>query len=69
MHAHFSEATFGSDSDKKIEYRALQKDHEYIEKYFPQNYLDSEIENDLKIIIIIIVTPHFPKPHRRKRCK
>ena len=45
---YFSEAAFGSDSDKKIEYRELWKDPEYRKKYFPQNYLDSNIENELK---------------------
>lgn len=48
MHRHFSEAAFGSDSDKKIEYRELWKDPEYRKKYLPQDYLDSDTENELK---------------------
>jgi hypothetical protein len=48
MHEYFSEAAFGSDSDKKIEYRELWKDPEYRKKYLPQDYLDSNTENELK---------------------
>ena len=49
MHEYFSEAAFGSQTDTKIEYRNLWEDHEYMKKYFPKDYLDSDmIENELK---------------------
>ncbi len=48
MHQHFSESALGSDSDKKIEYRNLWEDIIYKKKYFPQDYLDTETENELK---------------------
>ena len=48
MHKYFSEAAFGSQSDTKMEFRNLWEITEYRKKYLPQNYLDSNIENELK---------------------
>lgn len=50
MGPYFSETAFGSDIEKKIEYRELWKDPEYKKKYLPQDYLDSATieENELK---------------------
>jgi len=48
MHEYFSEAAFGSQTNTKIDFRNLWEDPEYIKKHLPQNYLDSNIENELK---------------------
>lgn len=45
MHEYFSEAAFGSQTDTKIEFRNLWEDPEYMKKYLPQNYLNTDIEN------------------------
>ena len=33
MHSYFSESAFNSDADRKLEYRNLWEDPEYIKKY------------------------------------